>query len=532
MVVRRFIAALLIFITVACGGRRVAPQSSNELIIARLSEPTSLNPLYLQGSDASDIGALAYSALTKYNAHGAIVADAATVVPTVANGGISRDGRRIVYHLRRDVKWQDGYPLTARDIVFTYGAAVSPSNALPTEGGYNPIARVSARDSYTVVVELKRPYAPIITNFFGGDGNPILPAHLLAAYSSLNHAAFNGAPVGSGPYRFVRWLRGDRLDLTANERYYGTKPAIRYISIRFVHDHSTTVNQLITHEVDATFFASPSRIEAIRSIPDHRVIVTRTLPSFGVIAFNMHDPIVENLVVRQAFALALDRHTLVAKGTFGVYDADTGMRGMFTWAFDPTARSIPYDPTRARTLLTERGWIPGNDGIRVKNGQRLRVQLAFWGQSFVATEIVPLMIEEARSVGLDLVPKAYGQSELYSLDGPLYRGKFQAALLGLQQSVDPDPSAYVSCDQRPPNGFNFARYCSRDVDHALRCAVSVYDRADRRRIYSFIQRRLIEAIPYDFLWQASEVDVIPAALHGYEPSAGRGPYNSVADWRL
>lgn len=82
-----------------------------------------------------------------------------------------------------------------------------------------------------------------------------------------------------------------------------------------------------------------------------------------------------------------------------------------------------------------------------------------------------------------------------------------------------------------PERINFALYCSEEVDHALRGAVSVYDRADRRHIYGFIQRRLIADIPYDFLWQASEIDVIPEALRGYEPSAVGGPYASVAHRR-
>jgi peptide/nickel transport system substrate-binding protein len=113
--------------------------------------------------------------------------------------------------------------------------------------------------------------------------------------------AFNALPVGSGPYRFTKWLRGDRLDLTANDRYYGTKPSIRHLSLHFVRDSSAIVNELMTKEVDATFFASASMIVALRSIPNHRVIVT-LLPCFEAIVFNMSDPIVKDSLVRRAFA--------------------------------------------------------------------------------------------------------------------------------------------------------------------------------------------------------------------------------------
>jgi peptide/nickel transport system substrate-binding protein len=223
---------------------------------------------------------------------------------------------------------------------------------------------------------------------------------------------------------------------------------------------------------------------------------------------------------------------LVAKTASGLYDADTGMRGMFTWAFDPRAGTIAYNPTRARALLSNDGWVPGADGVRVKNRHRLEMQLVFVPNAFVPSGATALMSAEARAVGIDLVVRQYDRRVLWALDGPLYQGRFQTALLTLTNGIDPDPSVFLRCDQRPPNGYNFARYCNIAVDRALRHAASLYDRAERRHIYSFVQRQLIADVPCDFLWQPSEIDVIPTALHGYEFLPGGGPYNSVADWRL
>jgi ABC-type transport system substrate-binding protein len=141
------------------------------------------------------------------------------------------------------------------------------------------------------------------------------------------------------------------------------------------------------------------------------------------------------------------------------------------------------------------------------------------------------VVVQARAVGIDLVPRAYDRSELYALDGPLYRGTFQAALMGLGSEVDPDPSTWISCDQRAPQGINVSRYCGEAVDRALRRATSIYDRAGRRRIYAFIQRQLLADVPYDFLGKCPEIDVIPSRLHGFEPSLV-SPYHSVAQWRL
>jgi peptide/nickel transport system substrate-binding protein len=301
--------------------------------------------------------------------------------------------------------------------------------------------------------------------------------------------------------------------------------------LHFVHDPSTVVNELRTHEVDATFDDPiPSSIRAIRSIPNHRVIVT-LVPNFGAILFNMSDPVMKDVAIRRAFASAIDRRMLVAKAAFGLYDAEKGMRGMFTWAFDPRIGTTAYDPARAGRLLTADGWTLGGDDVRVKRGHRLEISLISSTQYSIANEVIPIVIEEARDVGINLVTTVYDRSELFALDGPLNRGNFQAALMGFGSSVDPDPSSWIACDQRAPGGTNFSRYCSEAVDRALRRATSVYDRAERRPIYSFIQRRLAADVPYDFLWQAPEVDVIPSALRGYEPSLV-SPYNSVAQWSL
>ncbi len=513
----------------ACTRTGVPPRPP-ALVIAVAQEPVSLNPLYLQGTIGYAISELGYTYLTNYDSNGNVVPDVAVTVPTLANGSISSDGERIIYRLRRDVSWQDGAPLNSRDVVFTYRAIMNPLNAVPSRYGYDRVASVEAPGPYTVVVKLNRPYSPIIAYFFGGDSNyPILPAHLFARYTSLDRVAYNAAPIGSGPYRFTHWARGDRLELAANPRYHGGRPTIARISLRFIHDPSTTINQLLTNEVDATFFADVSRIATFRALPHHRIVAT-PVPYFTALTFNVADPITNAPAVRQAFALAIDRHALVAKVTHGVYGADTGMRGLFTWAFDPRAGSPRYDPQSAQALLAREGWIAGADGIRVKNRRRLQLQLAFRAGSDIDAGFVALISENERAVGIDVTTKRYSREEFIAQNGPLSQGRFQVALFTYQSTYDPDASWLLSCDQRAPNGFNFARYCNPAVDRALQRAVYLFDRATRRRAYSFVQRQLLTDVPYDFLCQVSEIDVLPSNLEGYERPL-LSPYNSVGRWR-
>ena len=500
------------------------------LVFAVQKEPISLNPLLLEGIDAYTYSEIVYANLTKYDADGRSVPDLATEVPSLANGGVATDGKRVTYHLRRGVRWQDGTPLTAQDVIFTYRAIMNPANNLPERYGYDLVGSVQAPDAYTVVVRLKRAFSPIISFFFGGDSNyPVLPAHLLAALPNINTAAFNGAPIGEGPYRLVRWERGDRLTFDASSSYFGGKPHIEHLVLPFISQDTTAINELQTGEIDAAMQLDPSRIAELRAIPNHRVVVT-PVPWYYALGFNLEDPVLSDHTVREAIALAIDRRSLTRKITHGVYDADTAMRGLFTWAFDPHADTIAYDPKRAAALLASDGWVPGNDGIRVKNGQRLHFELAFASGLSITTHFATAIAAELRAIGVDVTLRQYPRAQFIGNEGPLMQGHYQLSLYDYQAQVDPDVSWLLECDQRSPHGFNLSRYCNQTVDALLKHAAASFDRATRIADDSAIARRIVNDLPYYFICQVSEVDVIPMSLQGYQRPI-LSPFNSVASWR-
>src|SRR5438270_9110700 len=227
-------------------------QHADKLTVALAQEPVSLDPLLLEGPIAYTVSELLYSYLTNYDADGNIIPDVASQVPTPQNGSVSSDGKRVTFHLRHGVRWQDGAPLTSRDIVFTYRAIMSPNNNLPERYGYDKVVSIAAPDAYTVSITLKQPFAPIVPLFLGGDSNyPIVPEHVLGKYPSINRVEFNQSPIGAGPYKLVRWIHGERLILEANPLYYRGKPAIERLELPFIHDPGTVVNQLQTGELDA-----------------------------------------------------------------------------------------------------------------------------------------------------------------------------------------------------------------------------------------------------------------------------------------
>ncbi len=519
---KKALIALILVVLAACT-RAGQGHGPGTLIVALRQEPVSLNPLILEGPSAYTVGELFYSYLTNYDADGNIVADLATYT-------VAPDSMGVTYHLRHGVKWQDGAPVTSRDVVFSYQAVMNPANNLPQRYGYDRVASVTATDDYTVVVRTKVPFSPIIGWFFGGDSNyPILPAHLLASYKNINNVSFNATPIGSGPYRLGRWERGNRLTLDANATYYGGKPAITTLVMPFIADSSTTINELHTGEVDAAFLLDASRIAELRTIPGHRVVVT-PVPYFYGLTFNLQDPIVGDHAVREALALAIDRKSLTRKISQGAYDATTGARGLFTWAFDPHADTLTYDPSRAAALLTQDGWIPGPDGIRVKAGHKLRLELALPAGSDMTARFATAIAASEHAIGIDVPMRRYDRTQFISSQGPVIQGRYQVALYDYQATQDPDASWFLSCDQLSPHGFDMARYCNAKVDGLLRQGAATFDRAKRIAAYDAVQKQIALDLPYFFICQISEVDVIPADLRGYARPL-LSPFRSVASWK-
>lgn len=524
------LAALVLFSTgCSSNGTVRGGAHADELRVALIQEPVSLDPLLLEGPVAYAVSELLYSYLTNYDADGNMIPDLATQVPTPENGGVSRDGTRITFHLRRGVRWSDGAPLTARDVVFTYRAIMSPNNNLPERFGYDHVSSISAPNPYTVVITLKRPYAPIVPLFFGGDSNyPILPAHVLAKYPSINHVPFNQQPVGSGPYVLASWSHGERLVFAANPRYYGGKPAIARLVLPIVHDQSTIVNQLTTGELDAAFSLDASRIALLRGLPHHRVVVT-PIPYFYAMAFNLKDPLLRDTTLRRALAMAVDRESLVRKISHGVYDARTALRGLFTWAYDPNADTLRYDPRAAAALLERDGWHLRADGTRWKDGKPLQIQLILPTGSEITTQMATAVAEALHSVGVQMSLKSYTREVYMAGDGPVMQGRYQMQIYDYHSNYDPDASWLLACDQQSPGGFNIAHYCNAAVDRMLAGASSVFERSARSAKYGAVQQQISHDLPYFFLCQASEIDVIPSALEHYERPL-LSPFNSVARW--
>ena len=503
-----------------------------ELRVAMAAEPGSLNPLLQLNDYENFVTRLAFDQLVTVDADGkTLVPRLAAVVPTLENGGIARDGRTITWHLRHDVRWHDGVAFTSRDVKYSFAAILDPTHNVPNRRGFDLIRSVETPDPYTVIVRMREPFAPAVTWFFGdGSQYAIVPAHVLTRAVDFNRAEFNAAPIGTGPFRLVRWLRGQELDYERFDGYYGGRPKLAKITVRFVPDEGTIVNLLRTHEIDAATLLTAPAYGRARGIPGLAFTSTPIHGAVNVLMNTTHGALRDSRV-RRAIALAIDKRSLIAKLTFGTGTVASSNLPDFMWAHDPTLRPIPFDPERARTLLREAGYASQGGGIVAKDGAPLSLGLAYTIASAMDRTAVVQIQSYLRAVGIDVEPKGYDEKQIYggyAAGGIFQRGRFDLALYGMSLGIDPDTSGRFACASIPPNGQNYSRYCNAEVDRAERAGLATFDRGARARAYAIVQRRLLADVPLAFLWYPTNIDAYDDDLRGFRPNPVAASWNSEA----
>ncbi|HEY3674802.1 MAG TPA: peptide ABC transporter substrate-binding protein [Candidatus Tumulicola sp.] len=473
------------------------------LRIALPINPTQLNPILTQNSAESFADGLIFNLLVKHDARHRQIPDLAEIVPTLANGGISRDARTVTYRLRRNVRWQDGVPFTSRDVVFTWHAILNPRNDVVSRGAYDRVKSMDAPDPYTVVVHFKTPFAGAVDTVFGESDVPmrVLPAHLLQGEPDLNHVAFDAAPVGTGPYRFVRWLRGDRIELEANPYYFGGAPHIEHLTLQIVTDPSTVELQLRSHEIDLGIELPATVYRALASVPGI-TLKTVAAPIYTAIYFNTRQQLLRDVRVRRALVFGANRAEIVRNNGTGVTQVATADLSPYHWAFDPALKPLPYDPAAAGTLLDRAGWHRGPDGIRTKGSERLSLLFAFPSSSQIMRDVAVQLQQMYRGIGVDLDLKGYDYTVYYAAaqsGGVLSAGHYDLGIRSSKFGSDPDDSSDWTCAAIPPAGTNYTRYCSPRMERLQQVATTDPRRAARARAYRQIESLLLDDAPAAFI---------------------------------
>lgn len=494
------------------------------------SDPKNLNPALNSGTPTLDLSMFVYSWTVRYDSKARPFPDALSEIPTIANGDVSKDGLTLTYKLRRNIKWQDGVPLTCKDLRFTWQVVMNTHNNVVTTDGFKDIGSIDCSNPYVAVIRMKKLYAPFLQQLWSVNGNaPILPEHLLAKYNdakgSFNTAPYNSLPVGSGPFKVVAWHRGQDVELVANPDFYLGAPKLKQVVYKILPDENTAVTQLQTHELDMVALGTSlhwPEYAALAADPRNGLIATRVDAfAWSHADFNLRHPIVSDVQVRRALAYATDRNEIIQKVAHGsAIPAETDQQPHYSWAYTNDVAHYPYDPARAKALLDADGWKVGPDGVRVKNGQRLEFTLSTQTESNNGKANETVVQREWRDVGAQADVKNYPTSQFFdnSANGVLQGGHYDVALFGWIGAADPDDSAIYSGDNLAPHGQNAMFWTNRAATDAMNDALKTIDQARRKRDYVIVQQQLALDVPTIILYFNRVPYVYNKDLKGFDPS--------------
>lgn len=508
-----------------------ASEPSGTVVDGVYEEPTNLNPILGPYSNSPQmIEASMFRNLFEALPNGTIAPELATVVPTVANGGISKNGLVYTIHLRKGIKWSDGQPFTAMDVWETYHVITSPLVNAVTTQGFDDIAKFQIVNPYEVRMTLKHPYAPFIVAAWTNTGPAIIPWHIFKniPLSKVNTCSFNHDPTATlGPYKFQSWVPGTSITVTANPYWWGPKDKSKTIVFQIVPDQNTMLQDMMGGQINVNWFESVQQVPALKRIPGAKVFITPG-PMWEFAQINFRNPILQDVRVREALMYAIDRNTLIQQVWDGYAKPLNSAQPPAIWAYNPHVQSYPYDPAMARKLLNEAGWKVGPGGFRYKDGKELTLVWSTTSGAPFRELTERLLAKWLPAVGIHLVVKNYDANALWGSIVPSGQGW---DLVDTQQFDFPDPDLVDSATFETGGSLNFEKYSNPQLDHLYAEEQAATTQAQRKAIFTKIEE--IQAKQLPALWLYAP-DLIATTVHlkGYVPNPWYQDTWNCYDWQV
>ena len=529
-------AALLLLVAVVAGcGSEVggavddgpgagAPAYGDTLIEASFSNISGLIPNITSDAPSHQIGSLIYTGLVKRDAALNLVGDMAE------SWTFSADCLDLTFRLRDGIRWHDGQPFTADDVVFTYATMVHPRTPTAYKEDFAAVERIEAVDPLTVHVRYRKPYAKALQSW----GMWMLPRHLLARYveeGRLREAPQNWhGPVGTGPYRFHEMRSGERIVLVANRQYYGPGPYLSRLVYRIIPSQATIFLELKARGVDA---AGLTALQFTRQTeyPAFRKAYRKfryPANSYTYLGFNLRDPRFADKRVRQAFAHAIDKRQIIDGVRLGLAREATGPYRPGSWVYNPRVRTYPHDPARARALLAEAGWRETNaEGLLVKDGRPFTFTLLTNQGNDERKKVAEIIQASLREIGVGVEIRILEWASF--IKEYVKKRRFEAIVLGWGIALDPDQYEIWHSSKTGPDQLNHIGYANPEVDELLERGRSSCHEAERKRYYDRLQEILAEEQPIIFLYVPDALEAVARRVHNIEATPNGIRFN-FTEW--
>lgn len=538
---RAALALLLAPLAAACGEGGGAAGSFAEMeasvpeeeryggtaVVASINDIPDVNPITATDHNAAQLRMFVlFMPLIQYD-------EELEPVPYLARSWeLNEDTSAITFHLRDDIYWHDGVKTTAYDVAFSYEMVTHPESGYPNTAFWTHYGEGVAVDSFTFRVEMEphaeymdpwRSFAPVPRHVLEG----VPPAEL------RNHPFSTTQPLGNGPFRFVSRAVGQNWVFAANEDHpeeLGGRPYLDRLVYRFIPESTSLLTELFTGAVDYYIAPAASQAAQIESHPNARLL---SFPdrAFVIIGWNQRREPFDDVRVRRALTMAIDRQGIVDGIVYGFGEVANSTVPPFFWQHDPAAGSdLEHDLEAARALLAEAGWEDRDGDGLVENeaGESLRFELKTNQGNQVRADIASKVQADLRRVGVAAEPRILEWGALLDQINTPTRRDFDAVVIGWVTEFRVDDTDLFHCDKLD-DPFQWVGYCDPETDRLLEQMPMIVDRDQALPIWSQYQRKIAADQPYTFLYFQERLEGAHQRLRNVDPDA-RGDWVGVTDW--
>jgi len=496
--------ALLCVSMLSCSKR----PDANTVVMIIENSPTNLDPRVGTDAQSERIDELIFDPLVRRDEH-------FNMIPWVAKKWEIPNPKTYIFHLRRGIKFQDGRPLTARDVKWTLDSIRDGSLTTLKTTTYKLIESVDAPDDATLIIRLSEPDGTLLYNVSEG-------AFGIVPYGSGK--PFNRHPIGSGPFTFISQDPDTEVILRRNDNYWGPRAQVERVRLTIVPDATTRALELRKGSADISPSGSLSA-DMIGTLRRYRSLEIEQQPGtvLAYLAFNLRDPILKDVRVRQALAYAIDRGA-VLHYLFG--DAGRLADSVLPpqqWAYTGNVAHYPYDPAKANQILDAAGYAHGADGVRF--------HLTMKTSTEETTRLLAAVLQQQlRQIGIVLDIRSFEFATFYS---DVTKGAFQLySLRWVGANEDPDVFYYAfHSSSFPPKHANRSYYVDPEMDRLIDEGRSTVNQEKRKQIYAQVQQILARDLPYINLWYFDNVVVHSSRVRGLQINPA-GNYDFLASVHL
>lgn len=495
------------------------PEYGGRIILGSIGDIANMIPMLSSDAGSHEVASNIYVSPLKYDKD-------LKIVPYAAESfEVLDEGKKIRITMRKDVVWEDGVPLTAEDVEFTYKLYIDPNTPTAYAQDYLLVKKFTLIDKYTFEATYEKPLARILLSWM----LDIMPKHLLEG-KDITNSPLSENPIGAGPFKFKQWDRGQKIVLEASDTYFLGRPYLNEMVYRVIPDTTTMFLELKAGHLDMMSLTPQQYLYQTDSKYFEENFAKYRYLSFGYsfLGFNFRNPLFKDSAVRRAISYAIDKEGLVKGVLFGQGKPTIGPYKPGTWVYNKEIEDYGYDPDKATKLLEKEGWVRNADGMLEKDGIPFMFTILTNQGNEARIKTATIIQSQLKDIGIQVTIRTVEWAAF--IKEFLNKGRFDALILGWNILQDPDISTVWHSSRAEDGGLNFIKYINPELDKWLDIGRNTLDMKVRKEAYDHVQEILHTDQPYCFLFVSYALPIVHRRFKGIEPAPAGITHNLDRWW--